>query len=325
MKRFIMLKPLACTLCLMVALSCNDNKSADPHATVAIGKIDVMNGVLVFSDQQEFDNTLKELTNKDSEVLNKWEAQLLGFRSMRNAYNSITEQDMVKVGESKSLRGFDNCMTIIESNGEKEAVRIISSDAMATLFNKDGVVVIGKDAYKYKFEKIVKVLEANTLDIATLASFDYKGLQSKVTELALVRVIRGQGISVKNGRPEGVTNDQCINQYVSNRRLVGESNVTRTIGGSTFNSITCQAKHQRRFAGIWWAESISRIKLSLTSALKNLDGQNVNVIPSSAERINDNNVSLDIGGCPCYGTIFYTADGDTGSGYKECSESESAF
>lgn len=332
MKRFTMLKAVLCTLCLVMALSCSENKmnNATPEPiSLNNNKIKVTNGVLVFSSQQEFDNALQVLTNKGTKSFNEWEALFTGFTSMRTAYDQITEQDIAKIGETKSLQGFENYVTFLEINGEREAIRVIASDAMATLFNKDGIVIIGEDAYKYKFEKILKVLKPTTADMITLASFDCKNLQSSVDELVLVRQVKGQTLSVKNGRPGGITNDYCISQYGGNRRLVGESNVTRTIGGGTFNSITCQAKHQRRLFGIWWAEAIPRIRLRMTSYLRNGDGfgssGNVVLNPNGGERFNENIVSVDVPGCPCYGTIAYTADGDTGDGYKECSESESAY
>jgi len=324
-----MLKSSLCALCLVVALSCSENK-VDSSATpipqnLSSEKVKVVNGVLVFANQQEFDNTVTALRNKDSKILDEWETQFTGFTSMRKAYDSITEADMNKIGESQSLKGYDNYITIITTNGEKEATRIIGSDAIAALFNKDGIAIIGEDAYKYKFEKIIKVLKATSADINALAMFNPEGLKVNVKEMALVRMINGQTLSVKNGRPEGIQNDHCIDQY-DNRRLVGESNVTRTIGGATFNSITCAAKHQRRFAGVWWAESISRIRLRLTSYLQySSNGNYVLISPWENEKTSENKVSLDVAGCPCYGTIAYTADGTTSDGEKMCSESESAF
>lgn len=320
-----MLKASLCALCLVVALSCSENKidsSATPiPQNINNEKVKVVNGILVFANQQEFDNTITALRNKDNKVLDEWETQFNEFMSMRKAYNSITETDMIKIGETQSLQGFDNYITFITTNGEKEATRIIGSDAIATLFNKDGIAIIGDDAYKYKFEKIIKVLKATSADIIALASFNPQGLKASVKEIALVRKINGKTLSVKNGRPDGVQNDHCLDQY-GNRRLVGESNVTSNLSGSIFNSITCAAKHQRRFAGIWWAESISRIRLRLTSYLT---ANSFGYYPSEVERFSENMISVDITGCPCTGTIAYTADGDTSDGYKTCSESESAY
>lgn len=324
-----MLKALLCTLCLGIAISCSDkraNTDVIEPISLNIGDVKVTNGVLLFSNQQEFENTVRLLTNKGSQSLNDWELNFKGFVSMRTVYDQITEQDMTKIGGSKSLQGFENYVMLLEANGEKQAVRVISSDAMATLFNKDGLVIIGDDAYKYKFDKVLKVSKPTESDMSSLATFDCKSLRSTVNEIALIRQVNGKIISVKNGRAEGVKDDYCLVQYNGNRRLVGESNVTRNIGGSIFNSVTCQAKHQRRLFGIWWGEAIPRIRLRITSLLSSINtGNNIVANPSEAYGLNTKGASLDIPECPCYGTILYTADGDTSDGYKECSESESAF
>ena len=153
-----------------------------------------------------------------------------------------------------------------------------------------------------------------------------QGLKSVVKEIALVRKVNGQTLSVKNGRPEGVQSDHCQVDYGNHRRLVGESNATRNIEGDTFNSITCVAKNQKRVAWVWWTESISRIRLTLTSyLLSSSRGSPIVISPTEYSSENDGLVSVDIQNCPCYGTIAYKADGDTSAGYKECSESESAF
>lgn len=332
MKRFTMLKASLCALCLVVALSCSENKtdsSATPiPQTLSSEKVKVVNGVLVFANQQEFDNTVKALRNKDSKILDEWETQFTEFTSMRKAYNSITEADMIKIGESQSLQGYDNYITIITTNGEKEATRTIGSDAIATLFNKDGIAIIGEDAYKYKFEKIIKVLKATPAEINALASFNPQGLKSKVKEIALIRKVNGQTLSVKNGRPEGIQDDHCLDQYANNRRLVGESNVTWTNNWQTFASVTCVAKHQKRVLGTWWAESIPKIRLTLVSYLTNANSGYYAPppVPNPKDEDNDGYVRMDMDDCPCNGTIAYTAWGKlSNNDERTCSESETSY
>lgn len=333
MRQFSVLKAALCTLCIAVALSCSENNKVDTSATpvpsnVALDKIKVKNGVLVFESEKAFDEVVKSLRNKDSKILDEWEAQFAGFVSMRKAYNSITEADMLKIGETNSLQGYENYITFITTNGEKEASRVISSDAIATLFNKDGIAMIGEDAYKYKFEKIIKVTKATSADISILSSFNPQGLKVNVKEISLVRIINGKTLSVKNGRPDGLQDDHCLDQYASNRRLVGESNVTWTDNWTTFSSVTCVAKHQKRVLGVWWAESIPKIRLTVVSYAKN-PNNGTNIIPPAdnpRDSENDGFVRMDIDGCPCKGTIAYTAWGQLGDGsVKTCSESETAY
>lgn len=332
MKQFTVLKATLCTLCIAVALSCSDNNKVDTSATpvpssVVLEKIKVTNGVLAFESEKAFDEVVKLLRNKDNKILDEWEAQFAGFVSMRKAYNSITEADMVKIGETNSLQGYENYITFITTNGEKEASRVISSDAMATVFNKDGIAIIGEDAYKYKFEKIIKVVKATSADIIALTSFNHQGLKASVKEIALVRKINGKTLSVKNGRPEGMQNDHCLDQY-GNRRLVGESNVTWTDQWTTFASVTCVAKHQKRILGTWWAESIPKIRLTVISYAKN-PNNGLNIVPPADNprtSENDGFVRMDIDGCPCKGTIAYTAWGQLDdASIKTCSESETAY
>ena len=194
MLKLSVLKSVACALFVLVALNCSETKiDALPNELpIKIGNMRVVDGVLHFANQEEFDKILTSLRNKDSKILNEWENQFSDFVSMRKAYGGITESDKKRIGESMSLKGYDNFMTIVEINGEKEASQIIASDAEATLYNKDGIVIIEKSAFKYKFDKVIKVTNATKGDIVALTDFNPKITQSKVSEYPLERRINGQ-------------------------------------------------------------------------------------------------------------------------------------
>lgn len=248
---------------------------------------------------------------------------------MCKAYNSITEADMLKIGETNSLQGYENYMVLIDSGEDKEAMRIISSNAIATLFNKNGIVIINDNAYKYKFDRILKVFQPSAADLLSLEN-PYPNLP-KISSIVLERKINGVSINgVKNGRVMGVQNDHCLTEYWvgnSKRRIVGESNSNKNLQQSIFNSINCKAKHQRRLAGVWWAQDVSKISLSISSYLKyTKDGSTVPGLPINPyERDNENDVTWD--GCDeCYGTVYYTAwCKNSDNNEYSCSESETAI
>ncbi len=333
MKRFTMLKASLCALCLVVALSCSENK-VDSSATpipqnLSSEKVKVVNGVLVFANQQEFDNTVTALRNKDSKVLDEWETQFTEFTSIRKAYNSITEADMIKIGETQSLEGYENFMVLIDSGEDKEAMRIISSNAIATLFNQNGLVIINQNAYKYKFDKVLKMSKPSANDLLELAK-PYPN-SPKISLIDLERKINGVSIKgIKNGRVMGILNDHCLTEYWvgnSKRRIVGESNSNKNWEGTIFNSINCKAKHQRRLAGIWWAQDVTKISLSITSYLKyTSSGSPVpGLFPNPSELNDTNEVGWE--GCnDCYGTVYYSAwCRNSNNDEYSCSESETAI
>ncbi len=333
MKRLTTLKASLCAFCLLVVLSCSENRIiAEQNQELLNAKetFRVQDGVLHFSSKEEFDRVWQSILNKSNQFLDNWEKELPNFTSMRKAYTSITEADILKITSTKSIQGYENYLILIEVGGEIEATCMIDNEALATLFNKDGLVVIGAKAYKYKFNSIVEVKSANKDVLVELSKPNPSMPKTIIKEFVLERKTNGEIINdIANGKLSKILNDHCIHQYSSNgtKRVVGESNSNKTLDGSWFTYLQCQAKHQRRIAGIWWADDIPKIELYMSSALTN-GGQNISV-PLKVDADNNNNVQYTIcfGGYNCaYGTIAYTGRGLCDDNqWRECSESESTW
>jgi hypothetical protein len=122
-----------------------------------VEEISLVNGRLKFSSRKAFDKTLAELAKQQSpEELNKWEGQWKGFVSMRTAFARITEQDIARIAAS-GTKGYDGCLTLVGEGEDKEVVRNVDSHVMATLVNKDGIVLIGAQAFKFNYNSLIRV------------------------------------------------------------------------------------------------------------------------------------------------------------------------
>ncbi|RIV18907.1 hypothetical protein DYU11_25740 [Fibrisoma montanum] len=97
----------------------------------------------------------------------------------------------------------------LRKDGEDlEVVRIIDSDILATVLNKEGVVVFGNDAYKYVENKVYYIRDFEP---------------SKLNNLDDIKdVIRLQITNDRNARLKDENRD-CISGYQGDRkRLVGD-------------------------------------------------------------------------------------------------------
>lgn len=156
---------------LALVFSCDtkpDRDSLNPLSEV--DAIDVVDGTLRFSSLSHFERVAAQLTKNQSKAdLNAWQAKFTGFTSMRSAFKQLTETEMTQISSAKSTKGYENFLLLKEDGDDLEAVRIIDSEVLATIFNKEGVVRFGDDAYKYVENEVYIIRNFSPRKLSALA------------------------------------------------------------------------------------------------------------------------------------------------------------
>jgi hypothetical protein len=99
---------------------------------------------------------------------------------MRTAYNSLTETDKENIGLSGSNKGFENFLTIIGEGIDKEAVMTIEDPLMATIINKDGLFIIGNQAYKITYDRLIKANNYEKVALKELGQYESSDLNNGI-------------------------------------------------------------------------------------------------------------------------------------------------
>lgn len=203
---------------------------------------------------------------------------------MRTAFNRLTssEKDIETIGKNQSTLGYEDILRLDPSGDDLEASRLIDSELLATVFDANGVVRFGKDAYKYALDKVY-----------IIRNFEEAKLQGLGSIQEIVHLKRTTAHS-KNARLADVSNE-CINNYRHGgylKRLVADYTLNQPWGadGNLFNRVEAAAKHQRRVLGVWFADEIPSITLTTRGAYVGGDmnygpytNTNENMIPYSKD------------------------------------------
>ncbi|TAE31573.1 MAG: hypothetical protein EAZ91_06945 [Cytophagales bacterium] len=132
---------------IAVTYSCN------PVAEMASPEdISVANGRLRFRDFDHLQQVASALRQHQTKAeLDAWEKKFSGFTSMRTAFErlSVSEEDIETIGKAQSEKGYESLLRLDGEQGNLEASRLIDSEILATLFNGEGIVLFGNDAFKY--------------------------------------------------------------------------------------------------------------------------------------------------------------------------------
>lgn len=190
----------------------------------------------------------------------KWELKFDNYISSRTAFNQITKEDRLKIATSKELSNYEGFLTLVEEGNEQDKVakRQISGEAHSTLFNKEGIVLIGNDAYKYTFDKAIKFTNYKESDFAAFTN----GLKlSNVTTSPIIR----QRVKSKNGR--SISNSEHCTVYVaSDKRFAADYNLNKCDGSSCisgeneFLKFSTTVQYQDRFMGVWRNENAAELR-----------------------------------------------------------------
>jgi hypothetical protein len=253
------------SVCIMSILfvGCKENSSIDELSGPQIKQLVVKNGRLKFVDENHFNDVLKHLeSNQSEDFLNSWEKQFVNYQSSRTMFNNITEKDIEKIAKSNSLSGYEDYLTLItDYDGEdKIATKQIPSVALGTLFNYEGLVLIGKDVFKYTLDKLVKISDFNEED---LEKYRNNILSNKVNIFPITQVTK----SVKNARVAEISNSEHCTAYVaSNQRFAADYNLYKCAGTSCitgenkFRKVVVSSIYQKRLLGIWYSANPYKIK-----------------------------------------------------------------
>lgn len=239
------------------------NKEELVKATQTEEKIDLVNGRLKFSSRKAFDQLMGELSKQQTpKELDKWEAQWPGFVSMRKAFNQITEQDIVKIA-TNGTKGYDGYLTLTGKGEDRETVRNVDNHVLATLVNKDGIVLIGDKAYKFRYGSIVKMNGYTDAKIAKFQDATATSEADGVEVLPVKRKIMGS----KTEPLDGGRQINCEQLYwhggslCCRKRLLGELYATEVSDG--WNGIGGYTKHQRKSSGVWWSDQAPEVRFVL--------------------------------------------------------------
>lgn len=255
---------------MAVVFSCNTEPSYNPKdpsstrsdavSTVSdsLNDIVLVEGVLKFKNLTHLETVVKQLTNhQSSSELIKWESQFKGFTSMRSAFDNLSETDIKKISETESTKGYEDFL-LLKPTGESdlEAVRVITSPVLATLFNKEGLVRFGNDAYKYTESKVYVIRDFTSSKLSDL---------SEINEVIKLEIFRTPIAPKAGGRP--LYNNEC-NQYYGKNRLVGDMLLVSPLGSGPqiFSRIKAEAKSQKKVLGVWFANKIPWITLTVNGA-----------------------------------------------------------
>lgn len=131
-------------------------------------------GMLVFSNEAEFNVTFYYLASRNSDYLDSWESKI-GFKSFRSAYNSIMRAEQLLLLKYREVIAVDsksdrpaystleykqNKSTIyhsISSDGKLYLDRNLMFGAMGAILNSEGMVIIGGDVYHFTYDFVANL------------------------------------------------------------------------------------------------------------------------------------------------------------------------
>ena len=218
--------------------------------------ITIVDGIMKFETKEDFLKTTVLLGKNggNTEEMDKWESQFESKRyvSSRKAFNAITKSDyeaMSKVGAIAPK--FSKIINIVEKNDEKEVVRVIDSDILSTLVNKDGKMLIGDNLLEFEYTQYFTTKDYSKLSASnTIPERERKSITRKTT-MVNARSIAGYF---------------AVSQYVmngdDNRRLCGEISCNNVNG--LFTDVVIRTRHQNRAAWIWWPDQVPALAVSGT-------------------------------------------------------------
>lgn len=301
---------------MALVFSCDtalDRNSLAPMS--GVDEIQVRDGILHFSSLKHFERTVSLLTKNQSKAdLNTWQAKFAGFTSMRSAFKQLTEAEITQISLAKSNKGYENFLLLKQDGDDLEAVRVIDSEVLATIFNEQGVVRFGNDAYKYLENKVYIIRNFTPQKLKNL---------DQTKEVIYLSVANKRNARVLDAR------DECIVTYRSDgyNRLVADYTLVTPLFGSNsgpFTRVKAAAKSQKRVFGIWWDNAIPRLHLEVTGATYTNTGP-ASIVYNSPQFYNDADVlfeePLDDGtGTQVVTWLQVKADGDCDDGgkYREC-------
>jgi hypothetical protein len=281
MKSNLLRMLLAATLFSVVA--CN---------TAAEEDIALENGRLRFSSEKVFEDTVQRLSQAQSpEALDMWEQQWGPYVSARTAFGRIKEEDITRIANAHSTRGYDGFLSLTGEGENREAVRNIDSPVLATLANQEGLILVGDDAFRFFYDRMIKIndFEESKLNGLELVRQSDASRGMEVYPITRKTLQREAFELDKDGQVTASSREvNCISDYwhggtlCCKKRLVGEVYASSHAYNSYYwASIVGRTKHQKRTSGIWYMDATQELRLQLNGSLTIIDDDGTGSYPQT--------------------------------------------
>ena len=145
-------KTITLSLLLLAAFSCEDHSTTLTNSSNQ-EQVKIEDGILIFDDEDHFEETLSKVIQMDSEERIAWESNL-GFKSKRTAIEKALEQ--VKIDSSLAYQ-FEGLIRLEEEfNAYVPAFPFMQR---ASLLSVDGIIGIDSLVRIYKNDRVITISE----------------------------------------------------------------------------------------------------------------------------------------------------------------------
>ena len=237
-------------------------KASETAAYPLLEKVAVSNGRLKFESIQSFEKSVKSIHEKQNS-LKGFESQFSDFVSSSQAFEAITEEDFEK--QNGDISKFKNFAVIVEKDGEKYFEPVIDLAHLSYLINKEGLLQVGDDVYKFTYDNLYKFSEAQMKDYIQFK--DRIDLMPNVSKMTITRKIE------TSERWDVGQCDASVPNSSGNRKVSTEIENTSTWLYSEAKIRVINRK--KGFLGFWYRSWTNGINLSGSIFTKMLQGVSV--------------------------------------------------
>jgi hypothetical protein len=223
---------------------------------------------------------------------------------MRTAYYSLTKEDMQKIAEQNSNKGYEGFLTLIGTGDNREAVMNVDAGYVGALISKDGLFQIGDEIVKvgYTQSKSVEKVSESALQQLVNSNWENTG-SAKIKTYDVQRKV----YTIESARVQD-REATCEDRYRSDLRF--RSELWETNQPPAYSGVGGRAKHQNRFLRVWWADNAPQIRLQINGTF-NQDGFSQVVNYDSGIRYNQNIVEWLFEQCVNFSCTFGYSYGTT--------------
>lgn len=243
----------------MLFVSCTHNKmNLIPDVSLMSTKVEMRNGMVAFPSKEVFVKEMQYLS-ENQDKLGAWEAQFNGFTSMRSVYNQqmevLNNYENANTRLSSDTVNLDSflyqnrhLLTTKGQGEEKEIVRHVDDELLATVVNQIGMVQIADSVYKITYDSVRVAIASNATSLLNGRS---SNLNVQFQHYKTVQRMIGES--------------SCIQSYTyggKNRRMIG--GIT-SVNVGIYTSIGVAVKHQvQGRLGVWWRNKAKKLRIQGT-------------------------------------------------------------
>jgi hypothetical protein len=201
----------------------------------------VLNGRIKFKDLEAFENVIKEITNKDEAYLTQWEAKLVGFTSMRTAYNLFSNLNENQI--PKKFKEWEMIYLKPDKNdpGSCECESPVTDLYFASLLSYDGVMQIADSIYQIDYEKVRIITDGDEKKLPELRNYNENRPDKKI----VVRDVEHWS-------------NTCTESFSSTRRLKGKMTIDNY---AVYGVAYLKTKYQEKKNGCWKKQQAQTLRI----------------------------------------------------------------